>query len=252
MKAIITDLDRTLLHTDKSISAYTLDVLNACHRAGIYILAATARPERSVMEYHDLIRFDAMAVTNGARIILPDRVVVNGLSQDSGRKILTEICKHPDIILSVETGDGFYASEDIPEWSPIVHRGFPELPTDGEIYKILVSSIHDSIFRTVEEALTEDAYYTVAGGSLIQIMSRSATKWNGVRTMLEAFRVSPEEVVYFGDDYDDIEAIRMCGTGVAVSNAITEVLAVADVVTDSNDEDGVARFIQRNILNENK
>ncbi|MBQ8813277.1 MAG: HAD family hydrolase [Lachnospiraceae bacterium] len=251
MKAIITDLDRTLLHTDKSISAYTLDVLNACHGAGIYILAATARPERSVMEYHDLIHFDAITVTNGARIILPDRVVVNGLSQDSGKKILTEICKHPDIILSVETGDGFYASEDIPGWSPIVYRDFPELPTAGDIYKILVSSMHDSIFPAVEAAMTGDAYYTVAGGSLIQIMSKRATKWNGVRTMLEALNVSPEEAVYFGDDNDDIEAIRMCGTGVAVSNAIPAVLAVADVVTGSNDEDGVARFIEQHMLKRN-
>jgi len=248
VKAIITDLDRTLLHTDKSISAYTLDVLNACHRAGILIMVATARPERSVMEYHDLIQFDAITVTNGARILLPDRVVVNGLSQDSGRKILTEICKHPDIILSVETGDGFYASEDIPGWNPIVYRGFPELPTAGDIYKILVSSVHDSIFTTVEAAMTEDAYFTVAGGSLIQIMSRQATKWNGVKTMLEAFGVSPEEAFYFGDDNDDIEAIRKCGLGVAVANAIEPVLAVADVVTESNDEDGVARFIRRNIL----
>ena len=249
MKAIITDLDRTLLHTDKTISAYTLDVLNACHEAGIYILAATARPERTVMEYHDLIHFDAITVTNGARIIFPDRVVVNGLSQDSGRKILTEICKHPDIILSVETSDGFYASEDIPGWSPIVYRDFPELPTTGDIYKILVSSMHDSIFPAVEAVMTDDAYYTVAGGSLIQIMSKRATKWNGVQTMLEALRVSPEEAVYFGDDNDDIEAIRMCGTGVAVSNAIPAVLQVADVVIDSNDEDGVARYLEKRILN---
>ena len=248
MKAIITDLDRTLLRTDKSISPYTLDVLNACHRADILIMAATARPERTVTEYHNMLHIDAITVTNGARILLPDRVVVNGLSHDSARKILAGICQQPDIILSMETSDGFFASEDIPEWSPIVYRGFPELPTDGEIYKILVSSKHDSIFQAVENALTDDAYCTVAGGSLIQIMSRQATKWNGVRIMLEALHVSPEEAVYFGDDNDDIEAIRMCGVGVAVSNAIPEVLAAANVVTDSNDEDGVARFIESHLL----
>ena len=248
MKAIITDLDRTLLHTDKSISAHTLDVLNACHKAGIYILAATARPERSVMEYHDLIHFDAITVTNGARILLQDRVVVNGLSQESAGQILTEICKQPDIILSVETGDGFYATEDIPGWSPIVYRDFPKLPTESEVYKILVSSEHDSIFQAVDAGLTDDTYYTVAGGCLFQIMSRQATKWNGVKIMLEAFGISPEEAVYFGDDNDDIEPIEKCGVGVAVSNAIPAALAVADVVTDSNDEDGVARFIENHLL----
>ncbi len=245
MKAIITDLDRTLLHTDKTISKYTLDVLNGCHDAGIYVLAATARPERTVTEYHDLIRFDALTVTNGARIILPDRVIESGMSH--GERILEKICRHPDIILSMEMRDGFYASEDIPGWNPIVYDGFPALPTRGELYKILVSSAHDTIFQVVEDALTEDLYCTVAGGSLIQIMSKCATKWNGVKTMLKALGVSPEEAVYFGDDNDDIEAIKYCGTGVAVSNAIDAVLQVADVIVESNDEDGVAKYIETDL-----
>ena len=213
-------------------------------------MAATARPERTVTEYHEQIRFDAMTVTNGARILLPDRRIVNGLSKESAEKILTGICKHPDIILSVETSIGFYASEDIPGWEPTIYNDFPELPAEAEVYKILVSSKHHSIFSAVEASLTEDAYHTVAGGSLIQIMSRCATKWNGVKAMLNAFGLSPEDVVYFGDDNDDIEAIRRCGTGVAVANAIEPVCAVADAITESNDDDGVARFIRRHILNE--
>ena len=249
MKAIITDLDRTLLRTDKSISPYTIDVLNACHRAGLLIMAATARPERTVTEYHEQIHFDAMAVTNGARILLPGREIINELSRESAEKILTGICEHPDIILSVETSTGFYANADIPGWDPMIYNDFPRLPTESEVYKILVSSKHDSIFSAVEDSLTEDAYHTIAGGSLIQIMNRRATKWNGVGAMLNAFGISPGDAIYFGDDNDDIEAIRMCGTGIAVSNAIEPVLAVADAVTESNDEDGVARFIRRNILN---
>ncbi|MBQ4564505.1 MAG: HAD hydrolase family protein [Lachnospiraceae bacterium] len=248
MKAIITDLDRTLLHTDKSISPYTLDVLKACHRAGIHILAATARPRRNVTGYHEQIRFDAMTVTNGAQIILPDREIVNGLSRESAEKILTGICKHPDIILSVETSIGFFASEEIPGWKPILYHDFPKLPAEADVYKMLVSSKHDSILSAVQNSLTEDAYFTVASGSLIQMMSRRATKWNGVEAMLEAFGISPEEAVYFGDDNDDIESIKRCGIGVAVANAIPEVLAVADVVVGSNDEDGVAKYIEEHLL----
>ena len=250
MKAIITDLDRTLLRTDKTLSPYTIDILRTCHRAGILVMAATARPERNVTEYHEQIHFDAMTVTNGAIILLPNCEIINGLLKESAEKILTGICEHPDIVLSVETSSGFYASEDIPSWEPIIYNDFPSLPTDVEVYKILVSSKHDSIFSTVEVSLTEDSYHTVAGGNLIQIMSRRATKWNGIKAMLKAFDVSPEETVYFGDDNDDIEAIRRCGTGVAVANAIEPVRAAADAITESNDEDGVARYILRYILNE--
>ena len=100
----------------------------------------------------------------------------------------------------------------------------------------------------VKQMLTDDLYYTVANGHLMQIMSRSVTKWNGVKDMLDICNISAEETAYFGDDYDDIEPIRMCGIGVAVANAIDEVKAVADHIAESNDDDGVAKFIERYIL----
>ena len=79
-------------------------------------------------------------------------------------------------------------------------------------------------------------------------MNKEATKWNGVKQMLSHFGVSPSDAVYFGDDNDDIEPIKNCGLGVAVSNAINHVLNAADIIVDSNDMDGVAKFIEENIL----
>lgn len=102
--------------------------------------------------------------------------------------------------------------------------------------------------QEVKKALTVDTYMTVAEGKLIQIMSTAATKWNGIKTMLKAVGVSQNDVIYFGDDNDDIEPIKNCGVGVAVSNAIKEVLEAADFVTESNDMDGVAQYIEKNIF----
>ena len=64
------------------------------------------------------------------------------------------------------------------------------------------------------------------------------------------FGISPKDAVYFGDDNDDIEPIKNCGLGVAVSNAIPSVLDVADRIVDSNDMDGVAKFIEEHFLHE--
>ena len=61
MKAIITDLDRTLLRTDKTLSDYTLQVLKACRAQGYRIMAASARPLRNIQPFHELIHFDAIA-----------------------------------------------------------------------------------------------------------------------------------------------------------------------------------------------
>ena len=249
MKAIITDLDRTLLHTDKTISDYTLQVLKKCHEKGILIMAATARPERAILEYHKQVRFDAMTVMNGAGVSIPGHEAEGyPIARKSVIEILERLCELPNIILSLECGNEVYANVEIPIWNAIVFHEFPKLPTAGPIYKILVSRENENIGPLVETLLTEDAYCTVANGNLVQIMNKKATKWNGIQMMLRSCNVSPEQAVYFGDDNDDIEPLKQCGTGVAVGNAIDAVKAVADVVVESNDEDGVAKWIERSLL----
>lgn len=248
MKAIITDLDRTLLHTDKTVSEYTCSVLKKCQERGILLMIATARPERAILTYLEQIRFEAVTTLNGAKIILPHGIMENGIMPSSAESILRKVIKIPDAALSMETGDGFFSNVPIPEANAIVFHGFPALPTDSVIYKLLLSSKRNNMQEEAAKALTEDTYMTVADGNLIQIMSRAATKWNGIKTMLQAAGIKQDEAVYFGDDNDDVESIRNCGVGVAVSNAIDGVLAVADFITESNDMDGVARYIEKNLL----
>lgn len=248
MKAIITDLDRTLLRTDKTVSDYTYSVLKKCHEKGILLMAATARPERAVLDYRAQIGFEAMTTLNGARIVLPQSIIENGISSSSAETIMEKVIKIPDLVLSMETGDGIFSNVPIPEWNAAVFCDFPALPTNSVIYKLLLSSNEKDICPEVERALTSDTYMTVAEGKLIQIMDREATKWNGINSMLEAVGIDAKEAVYFGDDNDDIEAIKNCGMGVAVANAIDEALAAADFVTESNDMDGVARYIEKYLL----
>lgn len=248
MRAVIVDLDKTLLRTDKTLSEYTLSVMRKCHIRGIAIMAATARPERSISLYNKQVGFDAVVTLNGARIILPDEVLENSISHSSGKRILSGLVSISDTCISIETSDGIYSNTVIPEWDCDFYNGFPDLPTRGTLYKILASSKNSALYDRIGCVLTEDTYYTIANNDLVQIMSNNATKWNGIRAMLEALEISPAETVYFGDDNDDIEPIRMCGIGVAVSNAIEAVVHEADHITGSNDEDGVAHFIERNLL----
>lgn len=245
MKAIITDLDRTLLRTDKTVSEYTYTILKKCHDRGIVLMAATARPERAVFTYQNQIGFEAVTTLNGARIILPHGTIENGIAASSAEAILKKITTIPNLVLSLETKNGSFSNVPIPEWNTTVFSGFPALPTESMIYKILLNSEENNIQQEVKMALTPDTYMTVAEGQLIQIMSSAATKWNGIQTMLKAAGITPDDAVYFGDDNDDIESIKNCGMGVAVSNAIDTVLNAADFITESNDMDGVARYIER-------
>ncbi len=252
MKAIITDLDRTLLHTDKSVSRYTLDVLEKCRKNGILVLAASARPLRSIRGYDEKIRFDAIATMNGAILYTPRGMTEFGIAGNSAENILASLCSIPEIFLSVETSGGLFSNREIPDWEPIVYDKFPALPKNILVYKILASSRDDRLYEQIQSMLTADVYHSIAHsgivGKLVQIMSKQATKWNGVQQMLACFGISPDEAVYFGDDNDDIEPIRRCGIGIAMANSIPAVLDAANEVTESNDLDGVAKWIEKRIL----
>ena len=90
-KAIITDLDRTLLRTDKSISDYTMEVFQRCRERAVRVMVATARPIRDIPEFQKQIVFDAVTATNGAVIELPDRRIEYGICRESGEKRMRPI-----------------------------------------------------------------------------------------------------------------------------------------------------------------
>jgi len=66
--------------------------------------------------------------------------------------------------------------------------------------------------------------------------------------LVEYIGIDPSDVVAFGDDINDLGMLKSAGTAVAVSNAIDEVKVVADHITESNDQDGVAKFLERTLL----
>ena len=241
-QAVIVDFDRTLLHTDKTISEYTVKVFRQWQEAGARLFAATARPERAVEIYRETIPFDAVTTLNGARTLTPGALFEEPISAQSAENILEQLYTDRDMVISVETGSGIFASTDIPLWSPVVVKDIRKLAGKEKIYKILAS--HPLLSADlIALTLPENTYSTVAEQKLLQVMSSTATKWNGIRKMLEAYGIDASRAVYFGDDNDDIEPLRRCGCGVAVSNALESVRRVADHVTESNDDDGVAVFL---------
>ena len=243
-RAVIVDLDRTLLRTDKSVSDYTRDVLGKWQDAGVYLYAATARPQRAITEYCAMLGFRSVTTLNGARTVTPAGVFEYPILTGSAVSILEKLSRTEETVISVEAEKGLFANRDIHVWSPEVIGRLGELPLGQKVYKILAS--HP--FLPVEQipvTMPEDVYCSVADRKLLQFMSRSATKWNGILQMLEHDGISAEEAVYFGDDNDDVEPVRRCGLGVAVRNALDCVKAIADDIADSNDEDGVARYLAR-------
>ena len=80
----------------------------------------------------------------------------------------------------------------------------------------------------------------------IEISHKSISKKTGIEVLLKNCypALSMKNVVAFGDNYNDIEMLEAVGLGIAVANANKEVLAIADIITDSNKDDGVVKAIQ--------
>lgn len=73
----------------------------------------------------------------------------------------------------------------------------------------------------------------------------TASKLNAIRFITDKLGITLDDVLVFGDDINDIEMISHCGWGVAMGNAIEEVKVIADEVTDTNEEDGIAKVLRK-------
>ena len=89
---------------------------------------------------------------------------------------------------------------------------------------------------------------TFTGEKWRRFAAKNADKETALQILADHIGMDMTDVIAFGDDVNDLGMLKLAGTAVAVSNAIEDVKAVADHVTDSNDLDGVAKFLEATIL----
>jgi len=249
IRAMVFDLDKTLLRSDRTISPYTLSVLQQRREKGIRSIIATARPSREAKRYEEMICSDAAVTMNGASIRINGRETAGAtISAERTQTLLRDIERlFPGRRWSVEAPDGFYACFDTTEiWpdSPAHQVSIDTMPPVPS-YKVLISLENAGDAELLLSVLPENAYLEIAEGVLGMVIHREATKLKGVLTALHELGIAPEETAAFGDDLADIGMLRECGFGVAVANALHEVKAAAGYITASNDEDGVAVWLEK-------
>lgn len=251
IRMIATDLDGTFLRDDKTVSAYSLDVVERARAKGVIFAVATARPIRSVVERLPFIRFDVGIFHNGAVIRMPGGDI-GGIGIDGpdaiARNILASL---PDACIAVEAQDRLYCNFDSKRIWPVEPFTYTDdfaCVTGKTADKLIVEARSQAELDRLAEFIPDYAYAVLSEGRIAMIMNRKAAKLNAIRVVAEKLGVAMDEVAAFGDDYNDIDMLRGCGAGIAVSNALPEVKAAADEVCGSNMDDGVAEWICRNIL----
>ena len=248
-KMIVTDLDGTLLKDDKSISKYTIDVIRRLRIEGHKFVIATGRPLRTVKEFMGNIDYDAAVCHNGA-LICVDGEEVSGFKIDNAKEVIDEILlRCPEASIAVEAEDALYANFDAgliwPASISYMKKNFLELKS---AYKIIVkvSSLED--MKRYGKLLPPELYIQLSEGIIGMIMNRGATKSNGIKSLAERYGIDTEDIISFGDDYNDIDMLEFCGLGICVENAVDDAKRSANQICGTNENDGVAKWIDDFLL----
>lgn len=244
-KAIILDLDGTLLRSDKSVSERTLKALEQCKNAGILVIVATARFWFKAEKYLEMIRPDYAILADGTQIYRRDEMIrgfsmneqaVNGMIQALKKQ-------EPSAEFVASTGKELLCSA--PGISEQWRRSYAfEGDIKQPVYKIAAIMGAPGIAERLAEYYG-CRLYSYRDEKLYGFTAIEAGKYQAVCTLSKLLGIDLQDMVAFGDDENDYEILKYCGMGVAMANAIVQIREVADTITDSNDEDGVAAYLER-------
>ena len=252
IKMLVFDLDGTLLRSDKTISAFTLEVLAKCRENGLKIVIATARSRLGAMVAQavpaDALIYDggAAAVAGGQRLY--NKVISAAAVDEIFKQMLQKI---PNNFITAESEYEYFTNRPPDEdaygqflashGQNLVFTKFKE-SLRCELNKITVQ-MDVGLAKEIAEGIPEVDVLAYTGEPWVRIAHRDATKFKGIEAVAAHFGINVDEVAAFGDDYNDVEMLEKCGIGVAMANAIGEAKAAANFVCGGNDEDGVANWL---------
>lgn len=265
------DLDGTLLKTNKELTAYTKDVLRRAVDQGIIVMPATGRPITGVpKELTELPGIHYAVTANGARVIDLKRneTIVEELLPHEIAEVMMDVFEHYDTFREIYFDGVGYASkkalENIGKYLNVsamadyitstriavddVRAKFDETDLPVDKIQALFTSVED---RDAARKEIEDVSGIEITGALPMNLEINAAGVNKGKAMIELGKVlgiPREEIMAFGDGNNDLKMLKEVGSGVAMENAIPSVKEAADYVTLSNDEEGVAKFIEKYVL----
>ncbi|MDE5804476.1 MAG: HAD family hydrolase [Lachnospiraceae bacterium] len=251
IKMILTDLDHTLLRSDGSISEYTKQILKQCQSRGILVVIATARYWIGAERYIEEIQPDYEITTDGTLIHQRGKQIYScNMDINAANQIIQDLLEqNQDTEITVAAGrQVFWNSHHISESEKLHKAVFYDYkePLSCPINKI-VAELSDSDIAVKIANRNHCRLQSYRGENWYAFLPEKSGKIQAILELTKSLNISLSDIVSFGDDINDMEMLQICGVGVAVSNAVADVKAAADCVTLSNDEDGVADWIAKNL-----
>ena len=268
-KIIALDLDDTLLKTDLTISDYTVGIVQKAVQRGIYVTLCSGRTDNAILPY---VRRLEIAGTQGGRYIIAQ----NGASiiDLHERKVIYSRFVDSDVLVRafrIANNNGFACQVYDPstiyipfknKWADTdlklsrlkeqVVPNFEEFLTEKQHAKMVISGEPADIARL------ESALRTELGGTCVlftskpfflEILPKDTGKGEALLWLAERLGIPQKNTMAFGDAMNDESMIRLAGCSVAMKNGSEAIKKLAAYTSEfTNDEDGVARFIEKHVL----
>lgn len=271
IKLIVTDIDGTILRTDKTVSSYTKSVLAALRERGFIITVCTGRNLETLEPFMDMLGIERYVIAcNGAEV-----------ADAAGGVILSKICLPAEMVksfmrfcvsLNIECSvscaeEAWYFRGDVSRERRLLRDRWHDgdaasdvrIVSDGDI-SLGGRQITKAVAQCYDDVTANALKQFAADNPQIEIIStdvhfyemllKGIDKGYGVKTLAEHLGLCANNCCTFGDYDNDIPMLEYARIGVAMGNASGEVKSHADLIAGSNDEDGAAHMMARLFLGE--
>jgi HAD-superfamily hydrolase, subfamily IIB len=252
-KILLFDLDGTLLRSDKTISEKTLKAVLKAKAKGYLIGVSTSRSENNSLSFIDSISPDIIISSGGAMVNAYGRkIVLEGFSGDETADIIAkarEVIGNLNITVDTAEEDAEYYRNFVPPQDELEKSWGISIETDFRNFrkpslKICFEIDNEEKAESLHKELPECDFIHFTDGDWYKVTKAGITKETAIEKLAAHLGVGLDMITAFGDDLADIGSLKMCGTGVAMGNALPEVKEAADIIIGSNDEDGIAEYLE--------
>ncbi len=276
IKVIIMDIDGTLMNSKKVMTPDTKEALLKAQDAGAVLVLASGRPTSGLKDLAKELKMDehhGMLVSyNGSRVVdcKTDEVLFNqAMSVEQGKAVLEHMKKF-DVRPMIDKDEYMYVNDvyncmlDMPDKTQFniiqyESRGGKYMLcekrdlaqfADFEINKILTAGNPDYLqahYKEMMEPFKDELNCGFTAPFYFEFTAKGIDKAKALDTVLIPMGYKREEMIAFGDGHNDATMVEYAGIGVAMGNAVDALKDIADEVTLSNDEDGIAKSLYKHM-----
>ena len=265
IKLIAIDMDGTLLNSKKELLDETKQYFKNFHNKNTetLLVLCTGRPETGIRPYlKDLGYLEEnhyIISQNGANIYESQtgKRVMDAFVDSAAIQKWIELGKKHGISVMGAGVDYYYSfDEDPTEWMEfdvkLVSGKLKRIPTEESLntdfYKILLMGDEEQLneFETyIPEAWRDEFYVVRSQKYLVEVLTKGVNKAFGLEKLAKELNIQPSEIAAIGDAANDIEMLEYAGLAIAMGNGSEEVKAISDIVTDTNENNGVIKAINK-------